>query len=292
VKLEDEEEYTRKAFEWAAEKFGWTEEGTSAETSVGEENRAQEYGEDVWGTAFTLAHDMPERQPVVYDEFVTDVVLVDAEEPNENQPEGCSPPSAYTWPCVGGCGEMTNGSQFCCRTYCSNPLDLNQEEDEDDQSTSSESTKSEKKFRWADEADEAERRELCEYSDSPTDDDEEDMYKDENKQKQVQYIIPNADASQSPAVFSCTSDGPVELLTCSFLYALPPPKSTTRTEFNVETATFDEEYADVYDELYGDCEDKKEEQSYGDQADEEAAFTDEEEDWARAEEDGWIPWDS
>ena len=67
--------------------------------------------------------------------------------------------------------------QFCCRTYCSNPLDLNQEEEEDDQSTSSESTKSEKKFRWADEADEAERRDLCEYSDGPTDD-EEDVVKD------------------------------------------------------------------------------------------------------------------
>ena len=45
----------------------------------------------------------------------------------------------------------------------------------------------------------------------------------------------------------------------------------------------------MYDELYGDCEDKKEVQSYGDQADE--AFTDEEQRrfWEKVESMGLWP---
>jgi len=194
-----------------------------------------------------------------------------------DEPEDDSPNGAYTWPCVGGCGEMTNGSQFCCRTYCSNPSTSDQEaeSEEDNQSASSESTKSEKKFRWADEADEAERRDLCEYSDGPTDD-EEDVVKDGNAQKQIEYIIPNDDASQSPVLYSCTSDEPVEILWCSGPRRLPSAAPQQRIEFDAVTTTFDEEYAEEYAEMYGDCEDKKEEQSYSEQADEEEAFTDEE----------------
>ena len=30
--------------------------------------------------------------------------------------------SLYDTDCVGGCGYKTNGSQFCCKTYCINEL--------------------------------------------------------------------------------------------------------------------------------------------------------------------------
>lgn len=61
------------------------------------------------------------RTPVVYEDFVTDVVLVDPEDINTYQEEQYE---HAQWPCVGGCGEKTNGSQYCCRTYCSDPQAL------------------------------------------------------------------------------------------------------------------------------------------------------------------------
>jgi hypothetical protein len=42
--------------------------------------------------------------------------------------------SSYEYLCVGGCGELTNGSQYCCKTYC--PAEL-VDDGEDTQGTSS-----------------------------------------------------------------------------------------------------------------------------------------------------------
>lgn len=42
--------------------------------------------------------------------------------------------SMYDTPCVGGCGNFTNGSQYCCKTYCINEFN-NSSSDNDENHT-------------------------------------------------------------------------------------------------------------------------------------------------------------
>ena len=41
----------------------------------------------------------------------------------------------YCFDCVGGCGNKTNGSQYCCKTYCINDIDNSSSSEDEEEKT-------------------------------------------------------------------------------------------------------------------------------------------------------------